>query len=224
MKQLESVIGYQFKKKEYLKTALTHSSFANESRERKCESNERLEFLGDSVLGLVTAAHLYRTRPEVMEGELTKMRAALVCEGSLCACARTIGLGEYLCLGHGEESGGGRYRDSILADAFEALIGAIYLDGGEAPASQFIHRFVIGSAIDPGAITDFKTALQEIVQKNPGEVLSYRMCGTSGPDHEKQFSVEVLLNSNVIGNGSGHSKKEAEQMAAKEALKLMGVQ
>ena len=226
MKKLEDVIGYHFQNHRLLELALTHSSYANENREKKLTSNERLEFLGDSVLGFITASHLYQTHPDVAEGELTKMRSALVCESSLCECARTIGLGEYLRLGHGEESGGGRKRDSILADAFEALIGALYLDAGEKQAREFVHRFVIDAAqrvVKPDAVTDYKTTLQEIVQKNPGETLSYRLLDTKGPDHEKSFSVEVLLNSNVVGKGHGHSKKEAEQMAAKEALELMGL-
>ncbi len=226
MKELEKVIGYHFKDRSLLQTALSHSSFVNECKEKNCVSNERLEFLGDSVLGVITASYLYETYPDVMEGELTKMRSALVCEGALCVCARTISLGEHLRLGRGEESGGGRKRDSILADAFEAVIGAIYLDGGEIPARKFVHKFVIRGAkeIDPNAIRDYKTALQEIVQKNPGETLSYRMLGACGPDHDKKFQVEVLLNSNVIGQGEGHSKKEAEQMAAKKALALMGIE
>lgn len=226
MKKLEQVIGYSFKNHRYLEIAITHSSYANESRERKLKSNERLEFLGDSVLGLVSAAYLFGEYPDVMEGELTKMRSALVCEGALCSCARDIGLGEYLRLGKGEESGGGRERPSILADAMEALIGAVYLDAGFDTARKFIMERVIfpgEKRMGRAAITDYKTALQEIVQKNHGEVLSYRLIDSCGPDHQKSFSVEVLLNSNVIGKGVGHSKKEAEQMAAKEALELMGL-
>lgn len=223
MKNLEEVIGHQFQDKTLLETALTHSSYANEMKDRRRQSNERLEFLGDSVLGVITTTYLFLKFPDTMEGELTKIRASLVCEGSLCACAREIGLGNYLQLGKGEESGGGRERDSILADAFEALIGAIYLDGGEAVSKQFIHRFVLDNKKDERTVCDYKTTLQEIVQKNHGEVLSYRLLGTNGPDHEKSFHVEVLLNSNVIGQGKGHSKKEAEQMAAKEALELMGL-
>lgn len=226
MKELQKKIGYEFQNKDLLNTALSHSSFVNECKVKQCASNERLEFLGDSVLGVITATYLYQNYPHVMEGELTKMRSSLVCEGALCECARAISLGDYLRLGRGEESGGGRQRDSILADAFEALIGAIYLDGGEASARKFVHQFVIGraGAVNPHAIRDYKTALQEIVQKNPGENLSYRMLGACGPDHDKNFQVEVLLNSNVIGQGEGHSKKEAEQMAAKKALALMGIE
>ena len=226
MKKLEEVIGYKFKNRKYLDIALTHSSYANESRDRKLKSNERLEFLGDSVLGLVCAARLFGEHPDVMEGELTKMRSALVCEGALCICAREIGLGEHLRLGKGEEAGGGRTRDSILADAMEALIGAVYLDAGFDAAKRLIMEHVLlpgEKRMARSAITDYKTALQEIVQKNQGEVLSYRLTDSCGPDHQKSFSVEVLLNSNVIGRGVGHSKKEAEQMAAKEALELMGL-
>ena len=225
MKKLEEIIGYRFRTHRYLEIALTHSSYANENRERRLKCNERLEFLGDSVLGLVTASRLFEKYPDVAEGELTKMRSALVCEGALCACARAIGLGDFLRLGKGEESGGGRTRDSILADAMEALIGAVYLDGGLAQAERLILDFVLlpgEERLGSAAITDYKTALQEIVQKNPGESLSYRLIDSCGPDHQKQFSVEVLLNTNVIGTGSGHSKKEAAQMAAREALKLMG--
>lgn len=226
MKRLEQIIDYSFKNRRYLEIAVTHSSYANESRDRKLRSNERLEFLGDSVLGLVSASYLFNEHKDVMEGELTKMRSSLVCEGALCVCAREIGLGEYLRLGKGEESGGGRTRDSILADAMEALIGAVYLDGGLEQAKKLIMDYVLLPGIKRmgrAAITDYKTALQEIVQKNHGEVLSYRLTDSCGPDHQKSFSVEVLLNSNVIGKGMGHSKKEAEQMAAKEALELMGL-
>ena len=212
---MESVINYQFQNRKILEIALTHSSYANESRDRRLKSNERLEFLGDSVLGLVSATYLFESYPDVMEGELTKMRSALVCEGALCVCAREIGLGDHLRLGKGEESGGGRTRDSILADAMEAVIGAVYLDGGLEQARKLILDYVLTPGekrMGRAAITDYKTALQEIVQKNHGEMLSYRLTDACGPDHQKSFSVEVLLNSNVIGAGMGHSKKEAEQM------------
>ncbi|MEG2857142.1 MAG: ribonuclease III [Clostridia bacterium] len=223
MKKLESIIGYEFRDPQFLRTALSHSSYANEVKGKKRMSNERIEFLGDSVLGFVTASFLYEKHPDVMEGELTKMRAALVCEGALCVCAREISLGEFLLLGHGEECSGGRNRDSILADALESLIGAIYLDGGESSARTFIYKFLLERGAKNADVTDYKTELQEIVQKNPGESLSYRLADSYGPDHNKNFAVEVLLNSNVIGRGRAHSKKEAEQMAAKEALKLMGL-
>ena len=217
-------IGYKFKNTALLQCALTHSSFANENRADKVHDNERLEFLGDSVLGMITASYLFKKYPDEPEGELTKMRSSLVCTGSLCARAKEIGLGAHLRLGHGEESGGGRERESILADAFEAVIGAIYVDSGEAAARQFVTKFVLDRRGEPErAVTDYKTALQEIVQKNRGEKLSYHMVESNGPDHERSFTVEVFINSNSVGSGSGHSKKEAEQMAAKEALKLMGM-
>lgn len=221
LKKLCDIIEYNFKNQDLLKTALTHSSYANEAKNKRISDNERLEFLGDSVLGLVTTTYLYNKYPDVMEGELTKKRASLVCETSLCKCARKISLGEFLLLGRGEESGGGRDRDSILADAFEALIGALYLDAGEEVARNFVHKFVLSDG--KGECSDYKTTLQEIVQKNHGEILSYRLLSAEGPDHHKSFRVEVLLNSNVIGRGEGHSKKEAEQMAAREALELMGL-
>ncbi len=221
----EKKIGYSFNDRSLLVHALTHSSYANEKRALGVSDNERLEFLGDSVLGMNTALYLFKKYPDHPEGELTKMRSSLVCTGALCECARAIGLGEKLLLGHGEESGGGRNRDSILADAFEAVIGAIYLDSGEEEARKFIRKFVFDSSENAeDRFTDYKTALQEIVQKNRGEMLSYRMLESNGPDHERSFVVEVMINSNPIGRGHGHSKKEAEQMAAKAALKLMGIE
>lgn len=225
LEKFEKKIGYTFKNRDLFLRAVTHSSYANENRAEKVLDNERLEFLGDSVLGMNTALYLFEKYPNEHEGELTKMRSALVCTGALCERARAINLGDELRLGHGEESGGGRERDSILADAFEAIIGAIYLDSGEEEARRFIKRFVFDA--EKGAewtVTDYKTTLQEIVQKNRGEKLSYRMLETNGPDHERNFTVEVMINSNHIGTGYGHSKKEAEQMAAREALKLMGME
>ncbi len=223
--KFQNTIGYTFKNISLLERALTHSSYANENRASGVQDNERFEFLGDSVLGMNTALYLFNKYPDEPEGELTKMRSSLVCTGSLCERARAIGLGAELRLGHGEESGGGRDRDSILADAFEAVIGAIYLDSGEESARAFIKQFVF--EFEKGgewSITDYKTTLQEIVQKNRGEKLSYRVIESTGPDHERSFTVEVMINSNHIGTGYGHSKKEAEQMAAREALKLMGME
>ncbi|MBE6911786.1 MAG: ribonuclease III [Ruminococcaceae bacterium] len=222
---LQKRIGYTFKNANLLERAMTHSSYANENRADGVLDNERLEFLGDSVLGMNTALHLFKKYPDEPEGELTKMRSSLVCTGSLAERAKAINLGEMLRLGHGEESGGGRNRASILADAFEALIGAIYLDSGEESARKFIKKFVF-EAEKGGewSVTDYKTTLQEIVQKNRGEKLSYKMLESNGPDHERSFTVQVLINSNPIGEGYGHSKKEAEQMAAREALKLMGME
>lgn len=224
LEEFEKQIGYKFKNRELLCCAFTHSSYANENKALGVHDNERLEFLGDSVLGCTTALHLFKKYPDEPEGELTKVRSALVCTTSLCERARAIDLGSHLRLGHGEEGSGGRDRDSILADAFEAVIGAIYLDSGEREAQSFIHRFLLDDAeIGDYLITDYKTALQEIVQKNRGEKLSYRVVESNGPDHERSFAVEVMINSNHVGTGIGKSKKEAEQAAAHEALKLMGV-
>ena len=215
-------LGYRFRDPRLLEKALTHSSYANEGR-HGLESNERLEFLGDSVLGFVAAKYLFEkeTGPE---GELTKLRAAVVCEKALCSYSRELGLGDYLLLGKGERLTGGAERPSILADAFEAVIAAMFLDGGLEPVRGFVLRFVEKEANNQRKrhFKDYKTTLQEIVQQNPEEKLEYVLTGESGPDHSKQFVVEVHLNSNVIGTGRGRSKKEAEQQAAREALKLMG--
>lgn len=215
-------LGYRFRNPRLLEKALTHSSYANEGR-HGLESNERLEFLGDSVLGFVAAKYLFEkeTGPE---GELTKLRAAVVCEKALCSYSKELGLGDYLLLGKGERLTGGAERPSILADAFEAVIAAMFLDGGLEPVRGFVLRFVEKEANNQRRrhFKDYKTTLQEIVQQNPEEKLEYVLTGESGPDHSKQFVVEVHLNSNVIGTGRGRSKKEAEQQAAREALKLMG--
>ncbi|MBQ6846400.1 MAG: ribonuclease III, partial [Oscillospiraceae bacterium] len=217
---LQKRIGYTFKNANLLERAMTHSSYANENRADGVLDNERLEFLGDSVLGMNTALHLFKKYPDEPEGELTKMRSSLVCTGSLAERAKAINLGEMLRLGHGEESGGGRNRASILADAFEALIGAIYLDSGEESARKFIKKFVF-EAEKGGewSVTDYKTTLQEIVQKNRGEKLSYKMLESNGPDHERSFTVQVLINSNPIGEGYGHRKNEDDQKEARESLK-----
>ncbi len=216
----EARIGHRFADDALLRTALTHTSYANEAKGYR-PHNERLEFLGDSVLSFVVAEELYSASPRLPEGELTRRRAALVCEPALAGFARQIGLGEALQLGKGEEQSGGRSRPSILADAFEALIAALYLDGGIAAARSFILPFVRGAGRAAG---DYKTRLQEVVQQNPEEHLRYRVVGESGPDHDKQFLVEVCLNSNCIGTGAGHSKKLAEQQAARQALVLMGLE
>lgn len=218
-------LQYTFRDSSLYHTAMTHTSFANEHRDRRLHHNERLEFLGDSVLGFVTADFLFTHYPDLPEGELTKLRAAVVCEGALCEIARELGIPEQIKLGHGEESGGGRSRPSILADATEALLGAIFLDGGIEPARAFVLRFIpkkVEQALSGGAFTDYKTMLQEIVQKNKQETLEYRLAEQTGPDHDKRFTMELLLNSNVFAEGTGKSKKEAEQMAAKKALQLMG--
>ncbi|HHV32015.1 ribonuclease III [Caproiciproducens sp. LBM24188] len=223
MNELEEKIGYHFKNKALLKNALTHSSYANET---KCPggSNERLEFLGDSVLGFVVADYLFRHFPDLPEGDLTKKRASLVCEKACCGFSKQLEVGKFLLLSHGEQNSGGRTRSSILADAFESITAAIYLDGGMEEARKFILRFVLPQlqTAKPKTFKDYKTALQEIIQQNPEERLEYVLTGESGPDHDKHFTVEVHLNSNVIGKGGGRSKKEAEQQAAREALELMG--
>ena len=223
MKALETNLRYSFKNKALLTNALTHSSYANEVR-NGTTSNERLEFLGDSVLSIIVADYLYHKFNNMPEGELTKLRASLVCEKSLCAFSREPGIGEFLLLGKGEEKGGGRERDSILADAFEAVLAAMYLDGGMEIAKEHVLRFVLPelSHTNDDVFKDYKTALQEIIQRNPEENVTYILTGESGPDHNKSFEVEVRLNSNVIGKGTGKSKKAAEQAAAKEALTLMG--
>lgn len=223
MQKLEQKIGYTFKNKTYIETALTHSSYANEVKNGvKC--NERLEFLGDSVLSIVVSDYIFKNCPNFPEGDLTKLRASLVCEKSLCRFAKKLGLGNYLKLSHGERNLKGNERPSILADAFEAVIAAIYLDGGMNEARKFIMSYVKPELDNPRPLTfkDYKTTLQEIVQQNPEERVEYVLVGESGPDHDKHFTVEVKLNSNVIGKGGGRSKKEAEQQAAREALELMG--
>ena len=218
MTPLEEKLGYAFQNSTLLENALTHSSYANENRGRSLGSNERLEFLGDSVLGMVVADYLYRTHPDLPEGDLTRTRAALVCEGSLVEVARALDLGEYLKLGRGEDAGGGRHRPSIQADAVEAVLAAVYLDGGIGSARKIIQRFILDREAEKGASRDYKTALQELVQRESGQVLEYRLTGSSGPDHAKIFSVEVDLNGAKVGAGEGHSKKEAEQNAARAAI------
>ena len=221
--ELYKKIGYTFKDKGLITTALTHSSFANEMHDGT-KYNERLEFLGDSVLSIVVSDYIYLNCPDLPEGKLTKLRASLVCEKSLYVYAKQINLGSHIRLSRGEKRTGGDDRPSILSDAFEALIAAIYLDGGIEPAREFILRFVIPDikSSKPKKFKDYKTALQEIIQKNPEERLTYVLVKETGPDHDKHFVVEVHLNSNVIGRGGGRSKKEAEQQAAREALELMG--
>ncbi len=223
MRKLQERIGYEYQNQELLHTALTHSSYANEAK-GKASSNERLEFLGDAVLSIVTADYLYRNYPDLPEGELTKQRAALVCEKALCGFAKELGLGDYLLLGRGEKHSGGAQRPSILADAFEAVIASLYLDGGMEVARAFVLRFISKACSErkPQAFKDYKTTLQEIIQQNPEEKLEYVLVGESGPDHDKHFVAEVRLNSNVLSKGGGRSKKEAEQEAARRALELMG--
>ena len=215
---LEEKMGYAFQDSALLENALTHSSRANESR-GKLQSNERLEFLGDSILGMVVADHLYRNHPDLPEGDLTRTRAALVCEESLVQVAQGLGLGDYLRLGKGEETGGGRNRPSIQADAVEAVLAAIYLDGGIGSVRKVIQAQILSRELASLAKPrDYKTALQELVQRESGQVLQYRLTGEEGPDHDKRFFIQVTLNGQPLGAGSGRSKKEAEQMAAQAAI------
>jgi len=222
IKELETAIGYSFRNITLLQNALAHSSYANERWHNSLKSNERLEFLGDSILGMVVADYLYREFPDRPEGELTRMRADMVCEPSLAQIAHKIGLGEYLLLGKGEEQGGGRNRESILADAVESVIAACYLDGGMDAAKGFIRQFVLTNVpVSKLKNADYKTALQELVQQKRNQVLTYKLVGESGPDHDKQFVVELTLNGKTVGRGMGSSKKRAEQDAARDAMEKL---
>jgi len=219
LEELQQTIDYNFKDTALLRTALTHSSYANENKKSGITSNERLEFLGDSVLGMTVAALIYKSKPNMPEGQMTRLRAELVCEKSLAALAVTVGLGECILLGRGEEKGGGRERPSILADAVEAVLAAVYIDGGLTIVTKIIRKYFAPRLDRFGTEnTDYKTALQEVIQEKPGQILSYHIINESGPDHQKSFTVEVLLNNNGIGSGTGKSKKDAEQAAAKSAL------
>ena len=224
MQALEKALDYSFRRPELLREALRHSSYANEHRGEEAVSNERLEFLGDSVLGFVTAEFLFAEHPDAPEGDLTRIRARLVCEESLHEAAKRLGLGPCLSLGHGEEAGGGRERPSILADATEAVIAAVYLDGGMEAARSLIHRILLDGDREARAAVlrrDYKTSLQELVQRKPNQGLQYRLTGESGPDHAKTFTMTVSLNNEVLGAGTGRSKKEAEQQAARSALERL---
>ena len=222
IKDLEAAIGYKFKDISLLQNALAHSSYANERWHNSLMSNERLEFLGDSILGMMVAEYLYRTFPDRPEGELTRMRADMVCEQTLAAVAGRIDLGRHLLLGNGEEQGGGRTRNSILADAVESVIAASFLDGGMEAARQFIQKFILVEVpVKKLHNVDYKTGLQELVQQKKNQVLTYTLVGESGPDHDKRFDVEVKLNGKVVGLGSGSSKKRAEQDAARAAMELL---
>jgi len=224
IKSLEQKIEYSFKDKKKLLLALTHSSYANERKSEKLASNERLEFLGDAVLNIVTSDYIYNNYPSLPEGEMTKTRASIVCESSLMKCAVKINLGNYLLLGKGEELTGGRTRTSILSDAFEALIGAIYLDGGLEKAREFISTSMkdIYSSLESGELfSDFKTQFQEIIQKTSDQKIVYRILEEKGPDHNKVFVAQLSVGDMVYGTGEGRSKKEAEQNAAMEALEKL---
>ncbi len=226
---LEEKIGHKFKDKELVLTALTHSSYANEMKTKKLEVpyNERLEFLGDSVLSIIVSEHIFSDYKKLPEGELTKIRANVVCERTLAKLAKKIGLGKALFLGNGENMGGGRERASILADAFEALLAAIYLDSGSKEmASRFLMPLIepeILNYVSAGIAPDYKSELQQIIQQASGERLEYVLVSESGPDHDKIFEVEARLNSNIIGHGSAHSKRAAEQNAAREALEYFKI-
>lgn len=222
MRELEEKLGYQFRNAGLLKHAMTHSSYANEHRSAGLTSNERLEFLGDSVLGMVVAEYLFTKHPDMPEGELTRTRAALVCEDSLYEVARTLDLGRYLRLGKGEDAGGGRTRPSILADATEAMLAAVYLDGGIDAVQPIIRAFILDKELEKAVDRDYKTGLQELVQRSPGQTISYRLVEETGPDHARVFVMEVSVDGRPVGIGRGRSKKEAEQMSAKAALGKLG--
>lgn len=221
LKELEALIGYEFRQEGLLRQALTHSSYANEKHMKKLSDNERLEFLGDAVLEIVSSEYLYRNYPKLQEGDLTKFRASIVCEPTLALCTREIDLGRFLNLGKGENQTGGRNRKSILSDALEAVIGAIYLDGGFEKAKEFIHRFILTDIEHKKLFYDSKTILQEVVQGSYEEPLHYELLAEEGPDHDKSFRVEARIGDKVIGAGCGHTKKAAEQEAAYQALLLL---
>ena len=218
LKDLEKIIGYTFKNSRYLELAMTHSSFSNDKKLGKHKNNERLEFLGDAVLELASSEYLFHTYESKPEGELTRLRASIVCEPTLAESARAFNLHEFLRLGHGEENTGGRFRDSIISDALEALIGAIYLDGGFANAKEFILKFVLNDIENKHLFYDSKTILQEIVQKKYKERVEYKLVAEKGPDHNKTFEVEAVFKNVVLGKGIGATKKRAEQQAAYEAI------
>ena len=216
--ELEEIIGYHFKNKHYLTQALTHSSYANEKKLGKLGSNERLEFLGDAVLELISSDFLFHENPQMPEGKLTKLRSSMVCEPALAYCARDIELGRYMLLGKGEEATGGRNRDSITSDVMEAVIGALYLDGGFDAAHDFIHRFILSDLENKILFYDSKTVLQEILQAEGDGEFSYELKGEEGPDHNKAFYVEVFIGDVDYGTGKGRTKKAAEQQAAYQAI------
>ena len=218
LKEFQKKIGYQFQQEGLLRQALTHSSYANEHRMKKLSDNERLEFLGDAVLEIVTSDFLYHEHTDVPEGELTRVRASIVCEQTLAFCTRALNLGDYLFLGKGEDQTGGRKRKSILSDAFEAIIGAIYLDGGFANAKEFVLKYILTDIEHKQLFYDSKTILQEIVQAGYNEELNYQLIREEGPDHDKRFVVEARIGVKSIGEGMGHTKKAAEQEAAYQAL------
>ena len=216
--EFENKIGYHFQNRNYLRQALSHSSYANEMRLSKLANNERLEFLGDAVLELISSEYIFSTNERMHEGEMTKLRASLVCEPTLAMCAREIDLGNYILLGKGEIATGGATRDSILSDAFEAVIGAIYLDGGFTSAKEFIMKYVLDDIDSKKLFFDSKTILQEIVQADYKEPLQYKLLGESGPDHDKIFTVAAIVDGKELSQGTGKTKKAAEQAAAYQAI------
>ena len=220
LKRFQEIIGYTFKNEQLLKQALTHSSYANEKHLKKLSDNERLEFLGDAVLEVVSSEFLFANYPNLTEGQLTKLRASIVCEPTLATCTESVNLGEYLFLGKGEDRTGGRTRKSVLSDAMEAVIGAIYLDGGFASAKEFVHKFIMTDIEHKHLFYDSKTILQEVVQ-GEHEQLTYVLLGETGPDHDKTFEVGVLIGKKEISTGKGHTKKAAEQDAAYQALLVL---
>lgn len=225
--KLEEITGYKFENRKNLIQALTHSSYANENKGDKLQCNERLEFLGDTVLNMIISENIYLNYPHFSEGEMTKIRANVVCEPSLVRCAEKLNLGEHLLLGKGEENTGGRTRTSILSDAVEAVIGAIYIDGGIEEARKFVlsqMKGFIEDSVNGTIFMDYKTQLQEIVQKNSDRKISYEIIEEKGPDHNKLFVSQVKLDEVVAGTGEGRTKKEAEQMAAKSSLEKIGHQ
>ena len=223
VKELEEKIGYNFKDSHLLRHAVTHSSYVNEKHMKKADCNERLEFLGDAVLELISSEYLFFENQTMPEGELTKLRASMVCEKALAFCARDLELGSYLLLGKGEDATGGRFRESITSDALEALIGAIYLDGGFANAKEFIHRFILNDIEHKQLFYDSKTILQEMIQATAGAHLEYEILREEGPDHHKVFEVRALSGGEELGRGTGGTKKAAEAVAAYHGiLKLRG--
>lgn len=221
LNKLEELIGYHFKNKDLLTMAMRHSSYTNEHRMERIQCNERLEFLGDAVLELLSSEYLYQNYQDYPEGELTKLRASLVCEPTLAYDARVFSLGDYLLMGKGEENTGGRERDSIVSDALEALIGALYLDGGITAARNFVKQYVLNDIAHKKLFYDSKTVLQEIVQGNIGSDVKYRLVKEEGPDHDKKFTAEVLIGERVLGSGTGRTKKAAEQSAAYHAIRKL---
>ena len=221
LNEFQSKIGYTFKNRHLLEQALTHSSYANEKHMKKHSDNERLEFLGDAVLEIVSSEFLFINYPQKPEGELTKLRASIVCEPTLALCTKPLDLGKYLRLGRGEDHTGGRKRKSILSDALEAVIGAIYLDGGFTNAKEFVLRFIMTDIENKQLFYDSKTILQEIVQEKGTHLVEYHLIKEEGPDHNKSFTVDVLVSGHVMGTGVGHTKKAAEQEAAYQAIRKM---